>query len=123
MRNRILVAEGDPYVRLQIAEILDRADFDFDTVADGNKALLVLNDEKPDLLLLDMTMPGVDGWQVIREVRANPLTRELPIVVMTENVSIANVTIYGVQSNICKPIDAMVLLDILAELLIQEIPA
>jgi CheY-like chemotaxis protein len=123
MPNRILVVDDDPYFRLQIAEILGGAGFDFDTVVDGNAALRVLDDEEPDLLLVDLTMPTTDGWRLIREVRANPSTRELPIVVMSEHVAISNLTCFGVQSSICKPIDAVVMLDILNELLIQEIAA
>jgi CheY-like chemotaxis protein len=101
MRPWILVADDDPYVRLHIAEILDEAGFDFDTAVDGIDALLILDDTEPDLLLLDLTMPQVDGWQVIREVRANPATRTLPIVVLSDTVSIPNVMSFGVQANIC----------------------
>ena len=102
---------------------MDGAGFDFDTVVDGNAALIVLEGVEPNLLLVDMTMPTTDGWRLIREVRANPSTRNLPIVILTENVGISNLTSYGVQSNICKPIDAMAMLDILNELLIKDIAA
>ena len=120
MRKWILVADDDPYVRLHIAEILDEAGFDFDTADDGDEALLMLNDTEPDLLLLDLAMPRMDGWQVIREVRANPSTRTLPIVVLSDTVSIPNVMSFGAQANICKPIDAMAMLDILNEVLCKE---
>jgi CheY-like chemotaxis protein len=120
MRPWILVADDDPYVRLCIAEILDEAGFDFDTAVDGLDALLMLDDTEPDLLLLDLTMPEVDGWQVIREVRANPATRTLPIVVLSDTVSIPNVMSFGVQANVCKPIDAMAMLDTLNEVLCKE---
>ena len=120
MRNWILVADDDPYVRLHIAEILDEAGFDFDTAIDGNDALLMLDDTEPDLLLLDLTMPQMDGWQVIREIRANPATRTLPIVVLSDAVSIPNVMCFGAQANVCKPIDAMAMLDTLNEVLCKE---
>jgi CheY-like chemotaxis protein len=120
MRHWILVADDDPYVRLHIAEILDEAGFYFDTAVDGNEALLILDDMEPDLLLLDLTMPRIDGWQVIREVRANPATRTLPIVVLSDTVSIPHVMSFGAQANVCKPIDAMALLDTLNEVLCKE---
>jgi CheY-like chemotaxis protein len=120
MRNWILVADDDPYVRLHIAEILDEAGFDFDTAVDGNEALLILDDTEPDLLLLDLTMPQMDGWQVIREIRANPSTRTLPIVVLSDTVSIPNVMSFGAQANVCKPIDARAMLDTLNEVLCKE---
>src|SRR5262245_34204678 len=109
MQHWILVADDDPYVRLHIAEILDEAGFDFDTAVDGNEVLLVLEDTEPDLVLLDVTMPQTDGWRVIREVRANPATRHVPIVIMSDTVSIPHVASYGVQANVCKPIDAKAL--------------
>jgi CheY-like chemotaxis protein len=119
MRNWILVVDDDPNVRLHIAEALDAAGFDFDTAVDGNEALLVLDDLEPDLLLVDLTMPRMSGWQLIREVRANPKLCDLPIVVLSDNVGIQNVTGYGVQANVCKPIDPTVMLDTLDELLGQ----
>ena len=113
----ILIVDDDPNVRLLLAETLDRAGVDFLTAAGGEEALLLVEDTEPDLLLLDVTMPGTDGWQVIREVRAYPSTRDLPIVVLSDNVSIPNVMSYGVQANVCKPIDPIVMLDTLDEVL------
>ena len=65
-------------------------------------------------------MPGTDSWQMIREVRANPHTGNLPIVVMSDNVGVQNVTSYEVQANVCKPIDEAAVLDILDEVLCLE---
>jgi CheY-like chemotaxis protein len=123
MQSVILIVDNDPEVRLLIAETLDAAGFHFYTAVSGDEALLTLEDIYPDLLLLDLTMPGMDGWQVIREIRANPRTRELPIVLMSEHIAISNLTCFGVQANVCKPIDERVMLDILNELLIQDIAA
>jgi CheY-like chemotaxis protein len=75
----------------------------------------------PDLLLVDLAMPRVDGWRLIRDMRANPDMRDLPIVVLSENVAISNVTSYEVQANIAKPICLMVMLDILGEVLDQRV--
>jgi CheY-like chemotaxis protein len=113
----ILIVDDDPNVRLLLAEILDVAGEDFLTAAGGEEALLLLEDAEPDLLLLDVTMPGTDGWQVIREVRANPKLRDLPIIVLSDHVSIPNVMSYGAQANVCKPVDGLAMLDTLGEVL------
>ena len=113
----ILIVDDDPNVRLLLAEILDVAGEDFLTAAGGEEALLLLEDTEPDLLLLDVTMPGTDGWQVIREVRAKPQMRDLPIIVLSDHVSIPHVLSYGAQANVCKPVDALALLDTLGEVL------
>ena len=113
----ILIVDDDPNVRLLLAEILDEAGEDFLTAAGGEEALLLLEDTEPDLLLLDVTMPGTDGWHVIREVRSKPKMRDLPIIVLSDNVGIQNVTSYGAQANVCKPIDVLALLDTLGEVL------
>jgi CheY-like chemotaxis protein len=117
MQRLILIVDDDPEVRLLIAETLDAAGFDFYTAISGDEALLTLEEIYPDLLLLDLTMPGVDGWRVIRKVRAKPQMRDLPIVIMSELVGIPNVMSYGVQGNICKPVDPMAMLETLDEVL------
>ena len=121
MEKLILIADDDPDVRLHIAEILDAAGFDFDTATDGNETLLMLELTEPDLLLVDLAMPRKDGWQLIREVRANPHLRDLPIVTLSESFELRNATIYGVQGNISKPISPLVMLDTLDEVLGQAV--
>ena len=52
---------------------------------DGNQALESLNQDDPDLILLDLMMPGVDGYEVIKVIRSNYLQSQLPIIVITAN--------------------------------------
>ena len=120
VQQLVLIVDDDPNVRLLLAEILDGAGVDFLTATGGEEALLLVEDTEPDLLLLDLAMPGMDGWQVIREVRANPSTIDLPIIVLSDNFSISNVMSYGVQANVCKPIDPIVMVYTLDEVLCQS---
>jgi CheY-like chemotaxis protein len=53
------------------------------TASDGHSALRTVRIERPDIVVLDLAMPGVTGWDVIREVKADPATREIPILVLS----------------------------------------
>lgn len=66
---KILVAEDDPLTRESIATSLEREGFDVIAVADGEEAIAAWRSRKPDLLCLDIMMPGRDGFAVCREVR------------------------------------------------------
>ena len=80
MHERILIAEDDPSVSESARLLLERAGYVVTTVADGRQALdLALND-RPDALLLDVMLPGMDGFEVCREIRR---ASQMPIVMLT----------------------------------------
>lgn len=117
--KKILAVDDDPDVRLLLTLILDAAGYDVGTARDAYEALFMLEHTGPDLLLLDLMMPERDGWDVIEAVRANPATRDLPIVAMSAKFSLFNTRDHGVQGYVRKPLDATAMLDTLDEVLRQ----
>lgn len=82
-RELVLVAEDDLANRTLLARLLDRAGYRAITVADGRDALRAAVDEEPDLVLLDVGLPGMSGLDVCRRLRADPRTVALPIILVT----------------------------------------
>lgn len=119
VRKRILAVDDDPDVRLLLTLILDAAGYDVGTAADAFEAHFLIDHMKPDVLLLDLMMPERDGWDVIETVRANPETRDLPIVVMSAKFGVINAQDHGVQGYVRKPLDALAMLDTLEAALSQ----
>lgn len=79
----ILVAEDVPVIHDVIELSLREFKADYLFITDGQEVLETLEHTIPDLLLLDIALPGTDGWDVLRQVRANPRLSHLPVVVIT----------------------------------------
>jgi DNA-binding response OmpR family regulator len=70
MRPLVLIVDDEPMVREVVASYLERDDFRVATAADGDKALAFLRDRSPDLVVLDLMLPGVGGLEILEEIRA-----------------------------------------------------
>lgn len=81
---RILVAEDSSTVRRLVAARLAADGYDVLEAADGEQALALAREQRPDLLVLDKVMPKMDGFEVVVALRDDPQTRALPIVMLTE---------------------------------------
>ena len=81
--KRILLAEDDPQIARLVKFKLEREGFSVEWVEDGEDALTHVRHGQFDLLLLDVMMPGRDGFAVLKELRADPNYRDLPIVMLT----------------------------------------
>jgi DNA-binding NarL/FixJ family response regulator len=79
----ILVADDDLGTRLSISDYLEIAGYWVVAAEDGNKALEMVNEYKPHLLITDITMPGLDGYKLVRTVRRQPTLRLLPVIFLT----------------------------------------
>ena len=79
----ILVADDDLGTRLSISDYLEIAGYWTLTAEDGSKALEMVSQHKPHLLITDITMPGLDGYELVRLVRQQPLLRLLPVIFLT----------------------------------------
>ena len=83
-----MVVDDEPDVRLIARLVLTAADFEVREVSSGEEALAELSaGRSPDVLLLDVRMPGIDGWEVLRQVRADPALEHLPVVVFTADLT------------------------------------
>jgi DNA-binding response OmpR family regulator len=81
--SRILVAEDDPDIANLLAHYLRKAGFEADIVSSGRDVVPRLRKTPPDLLLLDLMLPGVDGLEVCRAVRSDQTTASVPIIMVT----------------------------------------
>ncbi len=80
---RILIAEDFDENRIALKLMLKLAGFDTLEAADGHEAIEVTRRETPDLILMDISLPGLDGLQVVRSLRAEPEFRQLPIIIVS----------------------------------------
>ncbi len=83
MGSRILVVEDSAVIRRLIEVCLRAADLEIVTREDGQSGLAAVGGESPDLVVLDIGLPGMDGWEVLDAIRSDQTTTELPVVVLT----------------------------------------
>src|SRR5262249_46349395 len=82
-RPTILIADDESSIRLLVRETLGADEYRILEVADGTSALQAARTESPNLLVLDVSMPQVDGVEVCRQLRTDPTTRALPIIILS----------------------------------------
>lgn len=106
--KKILVTDDDPRNR-KLQETLLRANgYEVRSADSGRAALDLVAAEPPDLILLDLMMPDMDGFEVVRQLKADPATRSLPIIMVTaldDDGSRARLAAAGVSEVINKPVD------------------
>ena len=83
MAKRILVVEDDNDLRQYFHDVLSTAGFDVEQAADGMQALQLLDNRRPDLVVLDLRMPYFTGVEIRQDLAANILTRQIPVVVVS----------------------------------------
>ena len=94
----ILIVDDDPDILDGILMILESQDYRLRSARDGVRCLELLKEEIPDLLILDLLMPRMDGWGVIREVRSNPKYAGMPIMILTTVVEDASRRRYELET-------------------------
>jgi len=124
---KILLVDDDPDVLISISEVLEYHDYQVVTARDGEEALEKFKSEKPDLMILDLLMPRMDGFAVCKELQDPSWSdyKNVPIVVLTVVAEGASRRRYqletgqtlGVDDYLEKPIDMHVLLDRLEKVL------
>lgn len=90
VRKKILVVEDEHTTRRMLSFNLKQQGYDVLEAADGTAALQLVPAEKPDLVLMDIMMPGENGFEVIKRIRANPEIAETPIIVLTARAGLAD---------------------------------
>jgi len=81
--TKILLVEDSKFLRLTAERALARAGYEVSSAADGEEALRMAREKLPDLILLDMLLPKISGPDVLLELKKDPLTKAIPVVVMT----------------------------------------
>src|SRR5438132_8207719 len=81
--ERILVVDDEPDITALVAYHLARTGYRVSTAATGNDALKAIRSERPSLVVLDLMLPGLSGYEVIEQVRQDAATSELPVLMLT----------------------------------------
>ncbi len=83
MTTRVLITEDEPNIVESLTFILRREGYDVSSALDGETALLRLQRDPPDLVILDVMLPKVNGFEVLKRIKADPALRHLPVMVLT----------------------------------------
>jgi len=122
---RVMVVDDDHVIRGLLEVNLEMEGHDVVTAVDGRDALDQVSATAPDLLLLDVMMPNVNGWQVAEALKTDPATRHIPIVFLSARAMEADVrkgTELGVDAYVTKPFDPIDLMDLVGRLLAERTP-
>lgn len=107
-RATILIADDSSDIRTIMRYLLNDLGFAVVEAADGNQAVRLARQCQPALILLDLCMPGIDGWEVATRLRADPALEEVPILAMTAydvSAAIRAALHAGCQQVVTKPFD------------------
>jgi DNA-binding response OmpR family regulator len=83
MSKSILVVDDEPNIVLSLEFLMEEAGYEVRTVSDGEEALRAIKEKLPDLILLDVMLPKLDGYEVCLAVRANPAWKDVRIIMLT----------------------------------------
>jgi two-component system, sensor histidine kinase and response regulator len=114
MKAKILIIEDTESVRENIAEILDAENFESHTAENGEIGVEMARKIQPDLILCDIMMPGMDGYEVIKKLRENEITATTPFIFLTAKSAVENIRegmLLGADDYIPKPFTIEQLLD------------
>ena len=116
-KTKILVVDDEPDIVRVVARIMESCDYDVVTARDGFEALSAAQAEKPDVIILDLNLPGMNGFEVCHRLRTSEATRGIPIVMMTA----AYVSIEDARRGDASGADEYVVKPFLREVLIHNV--
>lgn len=120
MSKTILIADDEPNIRQLVAFTLRRRGFEIVEAEDGVTALELIRQSAPDLVVLDVMMPGLTGIAVLQQLSADPATAEIPVVLLSakgQGVEIEEGLASGARLYLVKPFSPRELADRVAEVL------
>lgn len=106
MANRILIVDDELSITVPLKFLMEQNQFEVMVVHSGEEALSAIDEFDPDLVLLDVMLPTVDGFQVCQNLRDNPLRKHIKVVflsAMTRDMDIAKGNTLGADAYITKP--------------------
>ncbi|SNS23129.1 twitching motility two-component system response regulator PilH [Noviherbaspirillum humi] len=111
--QKVLIVDDSPTERYFLTDILVKSGFSVSTAENGEEALLKIKADKPHLILMDVVMPGQNGFQVTRSLARDPATQDVPIIICTSKGQETD-RIWGMRQGardyIVKPVDPKELL-------------
>jgi CheY-like chemotaxis protein len=121
-RSRILLVEDNEMNRDMLSRRLARRGFEVLIAEDGERGLALAGSERPDLILMDMSLPVVDGWEATRRLKADAATAAIPVIALTAHAMTSDrerALAAGCDDYDTKPVDLARLADKIAALLPQ----
>jgi DNA-binding response OmpR family regulator len=119
-RSKILLADDEEDIKTIVKFYLESRGYEVVTAYDGLDAIAMAESEKPDLILLDVMMPVLDGYEVARQLRANIATRGIPIVMLSaasQAESVKKGLEAGARDYIVKPFEPHMLEELIQNIL------
>ncbi|MCL6520157.1 MAG: response regulator [Armatimonadota bacterium] len=113
MPRKILAVDDEKHIVRLVQVNLERQGYEVVTASDGKEALQKVEEERPDLVILDVMMPYMDGFEVLQNLRRNPSTRDIPVIMLTAKAQDADVFRgwqSGVDCYLTKPFNPMELI-------------
>lgn len=117
--KRILIADDDPVILRLIQVNLELEGYEVLTANNGEEAVIKATADHPDLVILDIMMPRLDGYQTCERLKASAETRDIPVVFLSakaQQTDIDKGRSYGVQDYLTKPFDPSELLEVVERL-------
>lgn len=115
-KRKILVVDDDPTMVKLINVNLKLNNYFVVEATSGEQALGILADDKLDLVVLDIMMPGVDGWEVLKRIRSKPDTEEMPVILVTAKTQDSDVIRgweLGADEYVIKPFNPLLLVEVI----------
>jgi len=112
-KKRVLVVDDEPDIRELVQHHLEIEGFEVLSAPDGEKGLFLIQNELPDLIILDLMLPGIDGLEVCRKLNNIESTSDIPIIMLTakgEETDIIKGLDYGAEDYVTKPFSPRVLM-------------
>lgn len=109
-KKRILVVDDERHIVRLVQVNLERGGYEVVTAYDGVEALAKVGEQPPDMIVLDVMMPHKDGFEVLKELKQNPQTADIPVIMLTAKAQDADVFRgwqSGVASYLTKPFNPM----------------
>ncbi|MEE8263428.1 MAG: response regulator [Gammaproteobacteria bacterium] len=120
--KKILIVEDVEFNRDLIVQLLEE-DYEILTAVDGAAGVELAERERPDLILMDLSLPGVDGWEATRRIKANEALRNIPIIALTAHAmrgDAEKARACGCNDYLSKPIDEDLLFETLRQFLVDD---
>lgn len=81
--ERVLIVEDNPETMALMVDILSSLEYEVLQATDGEQGIQVAGAERPDLILMDLSLPRLDGWTATRRLKADPVLRDIPVIALT----------------------------------------
>lgn len=123
---KILIVEDNEPNRQMLVRRLERKGFTMIAAPDGEGGYSLALAEAPDLILMDISLPGMNGWEVIELLKAKASTRDIPLIILTAHALVTDrprALASGCDDYFSKPVDFQRLLESIGRLLTEKKPA